>query len=147
MKKIDNRVLDIEKADCFVKYEYGQALKMNVLKRVLNTPDESFHISSTDYAYASLKIDDNVKVVLYEADADAKIAVFNDGIMIDWFVYQEPYVLSWHKKEEKDSDCKLLRNKIKSIRELKTKVTSDSEKFMSVKTKRFFDTFDVISNM
>ena len=143
MKKIDKRVNELEKADFDTKFEHDQALKMNLVKRILNTPDENFHLSWSDHAYASLKINDNVKFVLYEVSDDAEIAVFYDGLMIDRFVYQEPYVL--FEKEKQDSDCKLLRNKIKSIRELNLKVTAETEEYMSIDTRRFYAVFDAIS--
>ena len=153
MKKIDNRVLDIELADSYDVFWHRHALKMNVLERVLNTPDESFRLSSFDHNYSSLYINNDIKILLYEADTEPRIAVYNHGVEVDNFVYKKPLVLFQREKEEKDSDYKLLRNKIKSIRESKTKVTvgsekyADLEKYMTVKTKRFFDAFDAISNM
>ena len=49
------------------------------------------------------------------------------------------------EEEKQDSDCELLRDKIKSIRKIKLEVTEESKKYMSAKTKRFYAAFDAIS--
>lgn len=146
MKTIDKRVLELERADFHTKFEHERALKMNLVERILNTPDENFHLSWSDHAYTSLEINNNVKLVLYEVNDNAKIAIFYDGHMIDCFVYQEPYdPFPCKEKEKLDSDCKLLRNKIKSIRELNLKATAETEAYMSVDTRKFYAVFDAIS--
>lgn len=147
MKTIDERVLDIEKSDFNTKFKHEQALRMNVVKRVLDTPDEKFDLITSDCV--SLKIDNGVKITLREANADAEISISQHDTTINTFVYAEPYVPScWRElREEKkeDSDCELLRNKIKSIRKIKLEVTEETKKFMSAKTKRFYAVFDAIS--
>ena len=147
MKTIDERVLDIEKADFTTKFKHEQALRMNVVKRVLDTPDEKFDLIASDCV--SLKINDNIRITLREVNADAEISIRQDLSIINTFVYQEPYIPAcWSdlKEEEKqDSDCELLRNKIKSIRKIKLEVTEESKKHMSEKTKRFYAVFDAIS--
>lgn len=149
MKKIDNRVLDIEKADFNTKFKHEQALRMNVVKRVLDTPDEKFDLIASDCV--SLKINDDIRITLREANGDAEISIRQDISIINTFVYTEPYVPSYRRElgEEKkqDSDCELLRNKIKSVRDTKLKVTAESEGYMHAKTKRFYAVFDAISNM
>ena len=147
MKTIDERVLDIEKADFTTKFKHEQALRMNVVKRVLDTPDEKFDLIASDCV--SLKINDNIRITLREVNADAEISIRQDLSIINTFVYQEPYIPAyWRdlKEEEKQaSDCELLRNKIKSVRSTKLKVTAESEVHMSEKTKRFYAVFDAIS--
>lgn len=147
MKTIDERVLDIEKADFNTKFKHEQALRMNVVKRILDTPDEKFDLIASDCV--SLKINDNIRITLREVNADAEISIRQDLSIINTFVYQEPYIPAcWRdlKEEEKqDSDCELLRNKIKSIRKIKLEVTEESKKHMSAKTKRFYAAFDAIS--
>lgn len=147
MKTIDKRVLDIEKADFSTKFDHEQGLKMNVVKRVLNTPDEKFELVTNDCV--RLELNDDIKIRLYEVNADAEITIYQNDAVIDSFLYKEPYIPAcWRElKEEKkqDSDCELLRNKIKSIREIKLEVTEETKKFMSAKTKRFYAAFDAIS--
>ena len=147
MKTIDKRVLDIEKADFATKFDHENALKMNVVKRVLNTPDEKFELVTSDCV--RLELNNDIKIRLYEVNADAEITIYQNDAIINSFLYKEPYVPScWRdSKEEKkeDSDCELLRNKIKSIRNTKLEVTEESEKHMSIKTKRFYAAFDAIS--
>lgn len=146
MKKIDNRVLDIEKADFRTKFKHDNALRANVVERVLNTSDEKFELITNDSV--SLKINDNIKIILRKVNADAEITIYQGGSILNNFLYKEPYIPSvWREKKEKEeeSDCELLRNKIKSIRKIKLKVTEESKKFMSEKTKRFYAAFDAIS--
>lgn len=149
MKKIDNRVLDIEKSDWNTKHKHEHALRMNVVKRILDTPDEKFELITSECV--SLSLDNDIKITLLEANADAEISISQYGATINTFVYAEPYIPSaWRElREEKkeDSDCELLRTKIKSIRKIKLQVTEESKKFMSEKTKRFYAVFDTISNM
>lgn len=148
MKKIDERVLDIEKADFNTKFKHDQALRSNVVERILNTPDEKFELITSDCV--SLKINNDVKITLRNTNADAEISISQYDATINTFVYTEPYIPScWRElREEKkqDSACELLRNKIESVRKIKLEVTEESRKFMSAKTKRFYDVFDVISN-
>ncbi len=147
MKTIDKRVLDIEKADFGTKFEHEHALKMNVVKRVLNTPDEKFELVTADCVRLELK--DDIKIRLYEVNADAEITIYQNDTVIDSFLYKKPYRSSFldalGEKDEHDSDCELLQNKIKSIRKIKLEVTEESKKFMSAKTKRFYAAFDAIS--
>lgn len=147
MKTIDERVLDIEKSDFNTKFKHEQALRMNVVKRILDTPDEKFDLITADCV--SLKIDNGVKITLRETNGDAEISISQDGATINTFVYAEPYIpAAWRElREEKkeESDCELLRNKIKSVRKIKLEVTEETKKFMSAKTKRFYAVFDAIS--
>lgn len=147
MKSIDKRVLDIEKADFNTKFKHDQALKANVVERILNTPDEKFDLIT--YNCVSLKINDNIEITLHEVNDDAEINIYQDSSTISNFLYKEPYIPpEWRElevKEEQDSDCGKLRNKIKSIREIKLKVTEESKKYMSAETKRFYAVFDAIS--
>ena len=147
MKRIDERVLDIEKADFNTKFKHEHALRMNVVERVLNTPDEKFHLIASDCV--SLKINDDIKITLREANADAEITIRQNDSIINTFVYAEPYIPScWREmgeEKKQDSDCELLRNKIKSVRKIKLEVTEESKKHMSNKTKRFYAVFDAIS--
>lgn len=147
MERIDKRVLDIEKADFHTKFNHERALRVNVVKRVLDTPDEKFDLIASDCV--SLKINDNIRITLREANADAEISIRQDLSIINTFVYQEPYTPAcWSdlEEEKQDSDCELLRNKIKSIRKIKLEVTEESKKHMSEKTKRFYAVFDAISS-
>lgn len=148
MKTIDKRVLDIEKADFTTKFKHEQALRMNVVKRILDTPDEKFDLIASDCV--SLKINDDIRITLREANADAEISIRQDLSIINTFIYTEPYVPScWRElgeEKKQDSDCELLRNKIKSIRKTKLEVTEESEVHMSAKTKRFYAVFDAISS-
>lgn len=147
MKKIDNRVLDIEKADFSTKSKHEWALRMNVMKRVLNTPDEKFELLTSDCV--RLELNNDIKIRLCEVNADAEITIYQNDTIINSFLYKEPYKPSFvealGEKEEYDSDCELLRNKIKGIRKIKLEVTEESKKFMSEKTKRFYAAFDAIS--
>jgi hypothetical protein len=147
MKTIDKRVLDIEKADFNTKFEHERALKMNVVKRVLNTPDEKFELVTSDCV--RLELNNDIKIKLYEVNADAEITIYQNDAIIDSFFYKDPYRPSYMdelgEKDEHDSDCELLRNKIKSIRKIKLEVTEESKKYMSEKTKRFYAAFDAIS--
>lgn len=147
MERIDERVLDIEKADFTTKFKHEQALRMNVVKRILDTPDEKFELVTSDCV--RLEIGDDIKIRLYETNGDAEITIYQNDAIINSFVYQEPYIPAcWRdlKEEEKeDSDCELLRDKIKSIRKIKLDVTEESKKHMSAKTKRFYAVFDAIS--
>lgn len=148
MKRIDERVLNIEKADFNTKFKHEDALKRNVVERVLNTSDEKFDLIASNCA--ALKINDAIEVMLRDVNADAEISITERGSTISTFLYKEPYIPSvWSEKEEKqkeeDSDCELLRNKLKSIREIKLKVTEESKKFMSEHTKSFYAVFDAIS--
>ena len=147
MKKIDKRVLDIEKADFNTKFEHDRIFKMNLAERILNTPDEKFNFIMDNFV--SLKIDDNIKIDLHRVDYSAMINVYHDDFLIDSFTYKEPFISPYQheltKKEKQDSDCELLRNKIKSICKIKLEVTPESEKYMSVNTKRYYDVFDAIS--
>lgn len=147
MKKIDERVLDIEKADFNTKFKHDQALRANVVERVLNTPNEKFDLVTSNNV--SLKINDTIEVTLRDVNADAEISIYQRGSRINTFLYKEPYIPSvWREmgeEKKQDSDCELLRNKIKGIRETKLKVTEESRKFMSAYTKRFYAAFDAIS--
>jgi len=147
MKRIDERVLDIEKADFTTKFNHEQALRTNVVERILNTPDEKFDLNTSNSVL--LKINDDIKIILRDVNADAEISIYQDGSIISSFLYKEPYIPScWREskeKEKQDCDCELLRNKIKSIRETKLKVTEESKKYMSVHTKSFYAAFDAIS--
>lgn len=148
MKRIDERVLNIEKADFNTKFKHDQALKMNVVKRILNTPDEKFDLITSNCV--SLKINDDIKVKLYETNGDAEISIYQNDSVVNSFLYQEPYIPAcWRElkegEEREDSDCELLRDKIKSIRKIKLEVTEESKKHMSEKTKRFYAVFDAIS--
>lgn len=147
MKKIDKRVLDIEKADFNTKFEHDRIFMMNLVERILNTPDEKFNFIMDDFV--SLKIDDNIKIDLHRVDYNAMINVYHDDFLIDSFTYKESYIPSYqHKlteKEKQDSDCELLQNKIKSICKIKLEVTEESEKYMSANTKRYYAVFDAIS--
>lgn len=148
MKKIDNRVLNIEKADFNTKFKHERALRMNVVKRILDTPDEKFELITSDCV--RLELNNDIKIRLYEVNADAEITIYQDSIIINSFLYQEPYIPAcWRdlKEEKQISGCELLRNKIKSVRKIKLEVTEESKKFMSEKTKRFYAAFDAISNM
>lgn len=149
MKKIDNRVLDIERADFNVKFEYNSALKMNVMRRVLNTPDEKFYLITNNCI--SLKIKDNIEIILRESNDDAEIIIYQDGSFINGFLYKEQWMSIGQQvlaeKEEQVSDCEMLRNKIKSVREIMLIATPETEKKMSIDTKRFYGVFDAISNM
>ena len=148
MERIDKRVLDIEKADFNTKFKHEQALRMNVVKRVLETPDEKFDLITSDCV--SLKINNDVKITLRETNGDAEISISQDGATINTFVYAEPYIPScWRElaeEKKQDSDCELLRNKIKNVRKIKLEVTEETKKFMSAKTKRFYTVFDAISS-
>lgn len=147
MKTIDKRVLDIEKADFTTKFNHEQALRMNVVKRILDTPDEKFDLITSNCV--SLKINNDIKITLRETNADAEISISQYDATINTFVYTEPYIPScWRElREEKkqDSACELLRNKIESVRKIKLEVTEESKKFMSDKTKSFYAVFDAIS--
>lgn len=147
MKTIDERVLDIEKADFTTKLKHEQALRMNVVKRILDTPDEKFDLIASDCV--SLKINDDIGITLREANCDAEISIRQGLSIINTFVYAEPYIPScWRElgeEKKQDSKCELLRNKIKSVRKIKLEVTEESKKFMSAKTKRFYAVFDAIS--
>lgn len=147
MKTIDERVLDIEKADFTTKFKHEQALRMNVVKRILDTPDEKFELVTSDCV--RLELNNDIKIRLYETNGDAEITIYQNDAIINSFVYQEPYIPAcWRDLEEEkkqDSDCELLRNKIKSIRKIKLEVTEESKKHMSAKTKRFYAAFDAIS--
>jgi hypothetical protein len=147
MERIDERVLDIEKADFHTKFNHERALRVNVVKRVLDTPDEKFELVTSDCV--RLELNDDIKIRLYETNGDAEITIYQNDAIINSFLYQEPYIPAcWRdlKEEEKqDSDCELLRNKIKSIRKIKLEVTEESKKHMSAKTKRFYAAFDAIS--
>lgn len=145
MKRIDERVLDIEKADFATKFKHNNALRKNVVERILNTPDEKFELIANNCV--SLKINDDIEITLREVNADAEITIHQDGFIANTFIYEEPFIPSCYReeKEKQDSDCEMLRNKIKSICKIKLKVTEESEKYMSIKTKRFYDIFDAIS--
>ncbi len=147
MQRIDERVLDIEKADFRTKFKHDNALRANVMERVLNTPDEKFELITNDSV--SLKINDNIKIILRKMNADAEITIYQDGSVLNNFLYKEPYIPSvWREEKEKekqDSDCELLRNKIEGISKIKLKVTEESKKYMSAKTKKFYAAFDAIS--
>lgn len=150
MERIDERVLDIEKADFNTKFNHERALRMNVVKRVLNTPDEKFELVTSDCV--RLELNDDIKIRLYEVNGDAEISIYQNDAIINSFVYQEPYIPAcWRdskeeeEEEKQDSDCELLRDKIKSIRKIKLEVTEESKKHMSAKTKRFYAAFDAIS--
>lgn len=145
MKTIDERVLDIEKADFNTKFKHDQALRMNVVKRVLDTPDEKFNLIASNCV--SLKINDDIRIRLRETNGDAEITIYQNDYITNSFVYEEPYTPSvWREtKEKQDSDCEMLRNKIKSVRKIKLEVTEESKKYMSAKTKRFYAVFDAIS--
>lgn len=148
MKTIDERVLDIEKADFSTKFNHERALRMNVVKRILDTPDEKFELVTSDCV--RLELNDDITIRLYETNGDAGISIYQNSTVIKDFVYAEPYVPScWrdlNEEEREDSDCELLRNKIKSVRSTKLKVTADSKVHMSAKTKRFYAVFDAISS-
>jgi hypothetical protein len=120
---------------------------MNVVKRVLGTPDEKFDLITSDCV--SLKINNNVKVKLYETNGNVEITIYQNDSVINNFVYQEPFIPAcWRdleEEEKQDSDCELLRDKIKSVRRIKLEVTEESKKHMSEKTKRFYAAFDAIS--
>ena len=145
MKSIDERVLDIEKSDSYTKSKHNYALRMNVAERVLATPDEEFNLI-TDKC-VSLKINDDIKIEMRESNCDIDVTIYQNGFVASSFVYAEPYTPScWREgKERETSHCELLRDKIKSIREIKLKVTAESTKYMSMKTKRFYAVFDAIS--
>lgn len=147
MKSIDERVLDIEKADFTTKFKHDQALRANVVERVLNTPEEKFDLITS--RCATLKINDDIEVTLREVNVDAEISISERGSTIITFLYKEPYIPSvWREKKEKenlDRDCEMLRDKIKSIRDIKLKVTEESKKYMSSETKSFYAVFDAIS--
>lgn len=150
MERIAERVLDIEKADFNTKFNHERALRMNVVKRVLNTPDEKFELVTSDCV--RLELNDDIKIRLYEVNGDAEISIYQNDAIINSFVYQEPYIPAcWQdskeeeEEEKQDSDCELLRNKIKSVRSTKLKVTAESEEHMSAKTKSFYAVFDAIS--
>lgn len=147
MKTIDERVLDIEKADFTTKFKHEQALRMNVVKRVLDTPDEKFELVTSNCV--RLELNDDIVIRLYETNGDAGISIFQNGVTINSFVYGEPYIpAAWREmgeEKKQDSDCELLRNKIKSVRNTKLEVTAESEAHMSAKTKRFYAVFDAIS--
>lgn len=146
MKRIDERVLDIEKADFNTKFKHEQALRSNVVERILNTSNEKFDLIASNSV--SLKINDDVEIILREVNVDAEISIRRGADIINSFLYKEPYIPScWRgkKEKEKESDCELLRNKIESIRETKLKVTVESKKYMSLYTEKFYATFDAIS--
>lgn len=148
MKRIDERVLDIEKSDFNTKFKHEQALRANVVERILNTSDEKFDLIASNSV--SLKINNDTEIILREVNADAEISIHQGVDTITSFLYKEPYIPScWREKKEKEkeeeSDCELLRNKIESIRETKLKVTVESKKYMSLHTKRFYAAFDAIS--
>jgi hypothetical protein len=147
MKKIDNRVLDIEKSDWNTKYKHEHALRMNVVKRILDTPDEKFELVTSDCV--RLELNNDITIRLYETNGDAGISIYQNSTVINDFVYSEPYIpAAWRElgeEKNQDSDCELLRNKIKSIRKIKLEVTEESKKHMSAKTKRFYAAFDAIS--
>lgn len=147
MKRIDKRVLDIQKADFTTKFNHDQALRANVVERVLNTPDEKFDLIASNNV--SLKINDTIEITLRDVNADAEISIYQRGSRLNTFRYVEPYIPAvWREmgeEKKQDSDCELLRNKIKSIREIKLKVTADLTKHMSLDTKRFYAVFDAIS--
>ena len=147
MKRIDKRVLDIEKADFTTKFNHEQALRMNVVKRILDTPDEKFDLITSNCV--RLKINDYITIILSELNTDAEIVIYQNGFIVNSFICEEPYIPVYRrglKEEEKqNSNCELLRNKIKGIREIKLKVTEESKKYMSAKTKRFYAVFDAIS--
>lgn len=148
MKTIDKRVLNIEKADFTTKFNHEQALRMNVVKRVLDTPDEKFDLIRSDCV--RLKINDYITIILSELDADAEIVIYQNGFIANSFICEKPYIPTYRRrlkeKEKQDSDCEMLRNKIKSIREIKLEVTEESKKYMSAETKRFYAVFDAISS-
>lgn len=147
MKTIDKRVLDIEKADFSTKFKHEQALRMNVVKRIFNTPDEKFELVTNNSV--RLELNDDIKIELCEENADAEITIYQNGTVIDSFRCKKPYRPSYMdalgEKDEHDSECELLQNKIESIRKIKLEVTEETKKFMSAKTKRFYAVFDAIS--
>ena len=147
MKTIDERVLDIEKADFTTKFKHEQALRMNVVKRILDTPDEKFELVTSDCV--RLELNNDITIRLYETNGDAGISIYQNSTVINDFIYSEPYIpAAWREmgeEKKQDSDCELLRNKIKSVRSTKLKVTAESEVHMSAKTKRFYAVFDAIS--
>lgn len=149
MKRIDERVLDIEKADSNTKFKHDHALRMNVVKRILNTPDEKFDLITSNCVL--LKINDSIKVKLYETNGAAEIRIYQNDSMISSFVYREPYIpsgcLDLKEEEKQDSDYELLQDKIESVRKIKLKVTPESKKYMSVETERFYAVFDAISSI
>ena len=71
MKKIDERVLDIEKADSNTKFKHNYALKTNVTERILNTPNEKFDLIENNHVL--LRINNDIKIILREVDSDVKI--------------------------------------------------------------------------
>lgn len=147
MKTIDKRVLDIEKADFGTKFNHDQALRSNVVERILNTPDEKFELVTSDCVL--LKINDSIKIKLYDTNGDAEARIYQNGSMVNSFIYREPYIsASWldlKEEEETDHDCEMLQNKIKSIREAKLKITEESKEYMADETKSFYAVFDAIS--
>ena len=134
MKTIDERVLDIEKADFTTKFKHEQALRMNVVKRVLDTPDEKFELVTSDCV--RLELNNDITIRLYETNGDAGISIYQNSTVITDFVYSEPYIpAAWREfgeEKKQASDCELLRNKIKSVRCTTLKVTAESEVHMSV---------------
>lgn len=144
MKKIDERVLDIGKADYHTKFVHNDALKTNVKERVLNTPDEKFDLIRNNYI--SLHINNDIRITLWEAHDGVEISIYQSGCEISNLFYQD---LSTNYSrlflKEKKSDYEMLRNKIKSVRESKLKVTKEVTKYMTADTKSFYAVFDAIS--